>query len=298
MRRWSFPVIALGLSAALLLPAPAHAQFGGLVKKAKKAVSGDPAPASSGGNGRASNTFGAELTPETFAAVMKGLNAELEPREQRDALARQRDDLVTARSKLLDAHAAELDAYQKAVEKNTECRDAAFDRIDKEHEAAMQRKQQEIMSTPGGAQKLQEDAMALSQQAAALMQKGDTAGVQRLQLAFAQKTLGLDPKADTAAVVRQCGPLPARAAWQVQADADFARADTLDKRISALEGQMNTRGLQASGMSSTQYNLARERIVNWYYGGPSHTSVQQFGKAELEMLNAHAEDIKRVARVL
>lgn len=298
MRRWISPLAALGLAAALLLPTTSHAQFGGLLKKARKAVTGDSSSASSGGNGRPSSAFGPELTPQTFAAVMKGLDAELAPKQQRDALARQSDETQTTRSKLLQAHQAELDAYQKAQSDHQQCTDAAWSRISDEHQAAAQKKQQEILSTPGGMQKAQQDAMALAQQMRALMQKGDTAGAQRLQMTYAQRNLGLDPRADTLAVEKQCGKDPAKPAWLVQSDALAARVDTLDRQISQLESTIGTRGVQASGMSAVQYNLARERIVNWYYGGASHTSVQQFGADELKMLNAHEGDIKRVAAVL
>lgn len=296
MRRWISPLAALGLSAALLLPATSHAQFGGLLKKAKKAVSGD---SSSGpASGKPSNAFGPELTAQTFAAVMKGLNAELPLKQKRDALAKQVSDILNAHSKLVDSHQAEGDAYQKATNDHEQCTDAAWGQIDENRDAAAQKKQQEMASNPAGMQKLQQEAMAMSQRFAELMAKGDTAGAQRLQLEFARKSLGIDPKNDTIAVEKKCGKAPAKPAWLRQADSLWARADTLNHQVSDLEATTATRGVQASGMSAVDYNLARERIVNWYYGGDSHTQYQQFGAGERKMLEAHQADIKRVAEVL
>lgn len=295
MRRWISPLAALGLSAALLLPAITHAQFGGLLKKTKKAVSGDAS--SDSRSGRPSNTFGPELTAQTFGAVMKGLNAELPLKQRRDALAKQADSAQNARAKLLGAHEAERDAYQKAKSDHGRCTNAAWNRIGDEHQAAMEKWQQQILSTPGGVQKVQQQTIELSQQMAALMQKGDTAGAQRLQVEFAHRTLGIDPKIDTLAVEKQCGKDPAKPAWLLQADALDARADTLNRQVADLESTTAARGAQESGMSAVDYNLARERLVNWYFGGESHTKVQQFGADELKLLNAHEADIRRVAEV-
>lgn len=296
MRRWISPLAAAGLSAALLIPTTAHAQFGGLLKKAKKAVSGDSS--SGAATGKPSSAFGPELNAHTFAAVMKGLNAELPLKQKHDAVVRQISDAQTARTRLLHSRQPEWNAYQKATSDHERCASAAWQEVDRNRDAAMQKKQQEMMSSPGGMQKMQQDALELTQQMAALMQKGDTAAAQRLQIEFARKSLGLDPKNDTIAVEKQCGKVPAKPAWLVQADGLYARVDTLNHQVADLESTTSTRGVQASGMSAVDYNLARERIVNWYYGGDSHTKYQQFGADERKMLEAHQADIKRVAEVL
>ena len=281
---------------ALATPAPARAQLGGLIKKAKKSVEQhqqDP-------NARPSSAFGPELTEQTITGVLRGLAAQNRLLDQRDSLARQRDALLTARGALVENHDAEIDAYQTGTEKNRDCRAGVLERESEAMQAKMAIASQQLMSDPAKLAKFQKDMMAVQTKAAQLMQKGDTTGAVELQIAFARQIAGVagTPKADSAKADQECGPAPTKPGWMVQGDADAARADTLAARMRDLETQANDAAIRESGLPAAQFAQARERIVNWFRGGRDNNHLQQFGKAELNLFHEHQAQIEKLERVL
>src|SRR5438034_5407155 len=80
---------ALFVALTTLASAPAHAQFGGLMKKAKQAAEANvekKVDKKVNNNVKPSSAFGEELTESSYASVARGLNAELAKAKQHDRL--------------------------------------------------------------------------------------------------------------------------------------------------------------------------------------------------------------------
>jgi hypothetical protein len=270
----------LPVAAALVMavPAPVHAQFGGLLKKAKQAAEQQ----NQNPDARPSSAFGPEFTEQTMTAVLNGLAAEEQVLVQRNTLAKQRDDLLDQRGKLVDAHSAEQTAYEQALDKHRECVQQALEQSDEARHAKINAYAQTMAADP------------------TKLARGDTAGAARATLApiATQAGVSMDFKADTAQALRQCGPPPARAGWMVTADADRTRADSLAAQMRTLENEADAQALQVSGLPATQFAQLRERMVNWYRGGRDKNSVQQFSSAELKLFHEHQAQIEKLDLVL
>jgi hypothetical protein len=119
-------VVALFVALSVFASVPAHAQFGGLLKKAaKKAAEAsvekkvekrvDPENSAS-----RPKPFGQEFTEASFDSLMRQLNTERAGAERREALLAEIDSLNRKGDGL--NHDADLAAYDRAVAANLECR--------------------------------------------------------------------------------------------------------------------------------------------------------------------------------
>ena len=293
MRQRIRRICMAAVAAMIVVPAPAHAQLGGLLKKAKKAVE---TQASQNPNARPSSAFGPELTEASMTAVLKGLNAQTPIFARINALNEQRDSVSNAEAKARDGHGAEQQAYDAATDTRRECVSQALSRIDDTREAKVQGYAQSIIGDPAKLSALQKAMIAAQAQSAQLMAKGDTAGAARVQVEAMSKQMGIaaDPKADTVQAERGCGKPPAKPGWMLAADADAARVEAYDRQTRDLEHQVQAEGARVAGMSPAQFALAHERILNWYHGGRDNNSVQQFGAEELKVLHAHEAEIEKL----
>lgn len=293
MRKGILRICMAAVTAVTVAPAPAHAQLGGLLKKAKKAVEKQTAQ---NPNARPSSAFGPELTEATMTAVLKGLNAQTPIFARINRVSQQRDSARNASSNLRDGHDDEARAYDAAVDKRRECVSQALSRIDEATQAKVETYAQSLMGDPAKLAAFQKTVMAAQTLSAQRMAKGDTVGAMRVQVDSMRKAMGIntDPKADTVQAERSCGNPPAKPGWLTAADAEDARADADDRQIRDLEQQVGAEGARVAGMSPAAFALAHERILNWYHGGRDNNSVQQFGAEELKVLHAHEAEIEKL----
>src|SRR6185312_7223976 len=234
-------LLAPALALALVSPACASAQFGGLIKKAKKVTHTEAAAAPVAG--------GPQLTEQSVQGLLRALPVIQGMTQTRSSLVTRQQAASREYSSVTEQHDAENAAYNKSTQDIGSCRDDAFSKINDAHQKAMQAN---LMSDPAAMQQY----MELARQTAALQAKGDTKGAIELGQQFQAKMLGVSPKADSAQVDKECGKIPAKPAWLARADSLAALSNTLSDSVRSIENRMGTEGARASGMDIVAYNVA------------------------------------------
>src|SRR5262249_55590056 len=112
---------------AFVPPSAAHAQFGGLVKRAVKKAAGDAAVDAAGNhaskkinpnaNAGANAALGAELTADTLDMALNGLAATSTKLEEIETLSKQRDDLNAKLQDNRTANYAVVERYNEQESK-------------------------------------------------------------------------------------------------------------------------------------------------------------------------------------
>jgi len=102
---------------------------------------------------------------------------------------------------------------------------------------------------------------------------------------------------DSAEAVQRCGAVPPRPAFMATEDSLAARATELADRRRESELEAQARVAERSGMTSTRFAMARERLERWYVvstkGGPRF-----WGEAEGALLERNRDRIARVLTAL
>lgn len=282
MPRFISHLLALGLALAFVSPASASAQFGGLIKKAKKATHTETAAAPA--------TGGPELTEQSVQGLLRALPVIQSMTQTRSSLVTRQQAASQEYSSLMAQHGPENEAYNKSTQDVGNCRDDAFSKIDDAHRKAMEAKQANLMSDPVAMQQY----MELARQTAALQAKGDVKGAMQLSQQFQAKMLGINPKADSAQVDKECGKVPAKPAWLARADSLSTLSNSLSDSVRSIENRMGTEGSRASGMDIVAYNVAFERLTTWYHAPNGNGNLS---KAEYAVLDSHKQQLEQYAGI-
>lgn len=308
--------------AALTLPAPAHAQFGGLMKKAKSAAAEaagrkaadkvvDKAAGSAAGSEVAAASGvttarergalpGEPLTEQTFAAMLTGL-------KKADAMmAAAADDnrRMSAYNeqsrKIEEAHPREREFFDQKTSRVENCQRDHLSELNDKRNAEMEKRRAAIQSNPAEMAKMQSVVLKYAPLMAAAQQKADGAEYQRLTLQMNKELTGDDmiavAKADTASAVRACGTAPARPQWMAQVDSldglsKKAAADQRKKEETATEAG----AAAAGGIGEAKFALLRERIEILYRKGGKNVAATD---AEAAIVERHRADLKAIERSL
>lgn len=289
-----FPVkLAVALT-AIALAAPAQAQFGGLVKKAKekaaKAVAGDAAQQSGvmqpAGSCGITPTFDAttiELNASNLDKVVKAFTAVRTAGDKngRNKLAAQRDG-DRARLEELESDRSVSEAEESQRQYN-ECRQQAYSEIMQKHAAE---KGPGIMADYSRALRTHNDKIA------AYEAKGDTAHANALKdstYTVIMTVVGATPQ-DSAAVDAKCGK-PPRASKRV-AERDSLRRVVREESdsIRVLDEDAEDQVRAASGLTNRQLAAARERIETYLRNG----QPCGFTKSEVDALNARKSELQKL----
>jgi hypothetical protein len=308
------------VAAALIAPAPAHAQFGKLLKKAKDKVAGesDSAAAAKGGGGAlraGAPKFDAtvvELTPAVVDEMLRGMATEARLAQVNDARKAKLGAELEALEKEVDQlHAqhpsSESDAWQ---ESNRRIDDCISDELQKREEANESSMQARVMGDPAMRQKMIE----LSQRASQETQAGDTVALHKT-MAEIQKVTHPTAGADSAAALAKCGKPAPKPAWMVHDEELSARRTKIDDEIRAYDGAARDSALivvrghggggaaaggaagAGSALTAPQYSMALERMIAWAAAtGPDArpNSRLSYSSVELDALKARDADVRRL----
>ncbi len=277
--------VAAGVAAALA-PAPAFAQFGKLLKKAKDAATGSPSGAAP--TVRYDETM-LELTGERLDRIVASLMAKAHTLETADGkgiveLNREREKALAGLSTPDAAHEAERSAYQNAMDRRNECMRQALDELDRSRQSEMGSKAMDPA--------FQQQLMERSRQVMLALQRGDTAEAKRLQEQLTAPYASA-ARADSAQAERRCGPAPAKPRFMVEDDSLSQLSRVLFDRIRASELLADSVALERSGLDRRQLGMALERI--FLYLGYIHARGRPedgFSRTELAALEAHREALK------
>jgi hypothetical protein len=276
---------------AVSIPAVSQAQLGGLVRKAKDAAANKIVENK---NLKPSSAFGPELTAESLDGVLRGLAAADAKLDEADRLRSTRVRYDQELSKSLDAHEKDREAYDAKVRSTETCQSGFQTKRNKENQAMFDAK---IKNNPAGQAQLMQAVVQIGEKLAFAQQKGDTAEQRRLTLEL-YKAQGLDPIADSVAMIKNCGAVPGRPAWLVEQDSLRHRSARTDSQIRDAESGAQGAGAAASGLSSKEYALARERVMHWYMEARGASPIQHFGGDERKLMESKRQTIERFSRAL
>jgi hypothetical protein len=326
--------MAAAVAAAVAAPAPAHAQFGKLLKKAKAKVVGesDSSAAASGESGTASSgplRFGTpkfddnmiELTPSVIDRMLRGMAAEARVAQTSGAKAENINADIAAVEKESDElesqhPSSEQSAWQDANYTIEQC---IGDELQKREEANEGQMQARIMSDPVARQKMGE----LSQRAGVEMQRGDSVAANKT-MAELQALLHPAIKEDSAAARKKCGTPAPKPAWMAREEALNQRRSDLADQLRKLDGAARDTALTvvargnggggggaggagAAGapINAVQYSLALERMIGWAAAtepgsksGASYSRMAKYSATELDALKAKEADVRKLTAEL
>jgi hypothetical protein len=272
--------IAVAAVLLSLAAAPAHAQFGGLMKKAKnaaadaagraagekvvdKAIGAPAAPGAPGADG-AVVASGEPLTDETITALIRGLRRTQVVLKEAESAQAQAAALNEKAQQIESAHPGQEERYREAHEQVAQCQSHRISDAGDARQAEVERKMKTVQSDPAAMQRLSAVTMKYNPKIAAAQQKGDVTEVEKLMSAMIQEMTGMDlfaaARADTAAAVRACGALPAKAAWLVELDAARSGASKAAEAQRSAESRAASEGAQESRLGPQRFNELRERM--------------------------------------
>lgn len=293
--------LSLATAVALATPAPAHAQFGGLVNRARDKMAEKAAEKAI--EKTAPIEPGEQLTEDLLGSVLRGAQAA-------DRVLADRDRVVAARalkqkelSALIEANQPIHRAYDEANGKILECRDGSFSKLSHEREAKAEAKMKALEADPAYMGKMQLIAMKYGKAMADAQQKQDPVALQKVQTDMMKELTGVDIfvdlKADTVATDAQCGKLPAvPPALAAEERAQKAIAAS-DDSLRTLEAKAVNVGAVASGLEQVRYLQLKERtlgIMKKLEGNAGQ--MTKFGDDEMSVVKKRQDDLDKVKRAL
>jgi len=262
---------ALATAVGVTTPGVAHAQFGGLIKRVKKIAS---MPSSDAPHFDATMV---ELTPTQIDAVMRGLTASVKAVSGPDgvaALAQRIKASVAEEDAIKAAHpSTERDQYANRTTSVTECRENVLAKLSNAHESQLTSR---MMTNPAFRQEYSKEALELQKAS----ERHDSVAIAKIQRRMAV-TMNPNARADTVAANKQCGTPPARPTWMARLDTLPIARGQWQGRIRDLQSSGRAAGVQASGLTESQFGMAQERIQ--LYLGRSSAHAAQTGFSEIEL---------------
>jgi hypothetical protein len=296
----------------VLSPSTAHAQIGGLIKRAigekvaEKAAdkvdekTRDDSAAGRGGRAGRLKTAGTpmasiQLTPDTLEHALRGLDVLARAFARRDSMQRVANDVGRRVGELNTANTDLSRTYHEKASVIHTCRDDGFLAIATKRGEELQRK---IALDPALQQRYGVAYARYSAGARDAAQRGDSATLRKLQEEYYRAVFGpgFSFRQDTVTVTRQCGaelPKPPTIALE---DSLRSESDRLTNARRELEIAARTDAIAQSGLPAERFDAARERIELWYRG--KKKGMTPLPPEEEQALAAQAQRIERIMRAL
>jgi hypothetical protein len=291
-----FGFLLVASALAFTLPTSAHAQFGGLLNKAKEKAAEKAAEKT------APIAPGEQLTDDLLGKVITGAQAADRILTERDAIQSQRAAKQKELSELQEKNAPVHQAYNEGNSKIMDCRSSSLNALSEAREERMQKKAASMQSDPVAMAKAQLVMMNYGKAMADAQQKQDAAALAKAQQAMMKELTGEDIfpelKKDSVATDAKCGKapaLPASLAREEQVQKDIA---ALDDRLRTLEARAVTQGAQASGLEQTRYLAAKERALSILNRMAGQGAAVRYGDEEMDAVKKRQGDLEKVKRAL
>ena len=282
---------ALAAAFVLSLPGVAHAQLGGLAKRAAQKALEKKAEQKVTGTGDESAacrnvTFDrttVELTEERVDAIIKALNSAYAG--AKGARRRELQSNVDA----AEARLQELEndpTVQKAQDSEAEyksCRQDAFQQI---VNARVEKEGQGIMTKYMAAMRVHNEKIAAAQA------RGDTVKANALQDSTWQvmMTVVTPTAADSAVVQKKCGNPPRPSRRAAERDSLRTAVREMNDEIRAMDEDAEDAMLKTSGLTATQLAMARERLTMFV----KEKKSCGFTKVEVDAIGARRAELEKL----
>ncbi len=278
------------------LPSAAHAQFGGLLNKAKEKVAEKAAEKA------APIAPGEQLTDDLLGKVITGAQAADRILVERDAIQAQRESKSKELSALQEKNAPVHRAYNEGNSKIMDCRDASLSSLAEARSDRMDKRVAAMQSDPLFMAKAQLVMMNYAKAMADAQQKQDAAALAKAQQAMMKELTGEDIypelKKDSVATDAKCGKAPAMPASLMQEEQLQKDIAAIDDRLRTLEARAVTQGAQASGLEQVRYLQAKERALSIMNRMAGQGAAVRYGDEEMDAVKKRQGDLEKVKRAL
>lgn len=296
MRRTLLTLVALALS----IPVPATAQLGGLIKRGaeraadkavdkavdKKVAKLAPAPKF--------DDEVLELTPARIDQVARGLKAYNDARAKADIPGAMKA-FEASQKKEQDFSTRYSDQRYAHIEKNRkieQCRDEVLDAQREANEKEIESKMATLRTDPVRMQAMSAKAAEWAPRMNALMSGTDTAAMQRGIMQMQRELAAIGGFAidtDSTKANAKCGKAAPAPGWLTAWDSTEVETRRLGDRVREAETAGNAEAAAASGMTASQFAIARERVESFVTDGGmgfsrNERSALEPRKAELKAL--------------
>ena len=281
---------------AVTVPSVAHAQFGGLMNRAKEKMAEKAAEKT------APIAPGEQLTDDLLGKVIAGAQAADRVLVDRDAMRMQRTakekDLADLREKNGPVH----QAYNEGNSKIMDCRSASFHSLEEDRQEAVKKKVASMQADPAYMGKVQLVMMNYAKAVADAQQKQDAAAMGKAQQDMMKELYGGDIfaelKKDTVATDAKCGTAPALPPSLAQEEQMQKDISAIDDRLRTLEARAVTEGAQASGLEQVRYLQAKERALSIMQRMQGQGAAVRYGDDEMNAVKKRQGDLEKVKRAL
>lgn len=287
-------ICAVGLLA--VAGADAHAQLGGLIKKAAGKVVEKKADEMLAKATPEKPLDGTPLSASALDGVLKGLNFELQQQAEAVRLKAIQEQKLAAWQKADEAGHDEAEKYRASNEKVLSCVSDEMRALQDKHSEDMPAKMMEMIQTPDGQQKVKE-LTELGQRMSEAAQKNDTAAMRRINGQYL-RALGADPAADSVVAFKTCGKPPAAPASYLETERRAKELRDANEDLRKVESDLNERAAAVAGMPATDYYLARERLWGWNEARKNKRGTGGVTKDEDALFKLREADIRKVEKAL
>ena len=281
---------------ALTIPDTAHAQFGGLLNKAKEKVAEKAAEKT------APIAPGEQLTDDLLGKVITGAQAADRILVERDAMQAQRESKSKELSALQEKNAPVHQAYNEGNGKIMDCRSGSFNSLDEARRERMDKKVATMQADPLFMAKAQLIMMNYGKAMADAQKNQDAAALAKAQQAMMKELTGEDIypelKKDTVATDAKCGKAPAMPASLIHEEQLQKDIAAIDDRLRTLEARAVTQGAQASGLEQVRYLQAKERALSIMNRMAGQGAGVRYGDEEMDAVKKRQGDLEKVKRAL
>ena len=288
------PVVAFG---ALVLSAPPmHAQFGGLMNKAKEKMA-DKAKENLG-----PVAPGEQLTDDLLGKVVTGAQAADRVLADRDKAQTTREAKDKELSALMEKNAPVHQAYNEANGKIMACRDASLGALMDARSERIDARITAMQSDPAMSGKIQLIAMKYGKAIQEAQQKKDPVALSKAQRDMMKEITGddifPDTREDSVATDAKCGKVPALPASLAQEERLRKDVAALDDSIRTLEARAVNQGAQASGLEQVRYLQLKERALSIMRRMEGQGAGVRYGDDEMAAVKKRSGDLEKVKRAL
>lgn len=284
-------VLTATLALAVFLPVPAHAQFGGLVNKAKEKMAQQVAPV----------VPGEQLTDDLLSHVITGASAADRVLADRDRITAARDAKNKELSALYDRNQQTRAGYNQASQAISQCRSGSFNVRENERKDKMEARAKELQQDPAFLGKMQLLQQKYMKQIMEAQQKNDPVALQKAQMGLMQEVTGMDvfaeAKKDTAAVDSKCGKMPALPAALAEEERIKKTVAAQDDSLRTLEASAVNAGAAASGLEQIRYLALKERTLGML-NKLAGNGTAKFGDEEMAAIRKRQPELEKLRRAL
>jgi hypothetical protein len=279
-------LVILTAAAALFAPAPAHAQLGGLLKKAKAAID-KSAGAQPGFDQTVVELDGTRLG-NVITGVKTGQAATGKNGASAAELHRRANAASTRRDSLLAGRDREAEHYHEVSTKTANCVRFFHDSLSRRRNEDMPKTMAKLGGYQGPAM---QDLIRLATAASGKLAAGDSAAAYRLRDSMYAK-MGIDLKADSAKAIAACGKVPPKPSWLAESEALLTESNEAMAEARALEEQSRSAAVKASGLTAQQYAMALERVAAFVAAKGKPVAPWKFSGTELSALGDRMSELQ------